>query len=464
MKDGLRFVDCDMHIQEPGDLFERYLDPAFKSRVTTVVSANGELRRGGWIIDGLPTSMDVDLQQYRKRSSAGALGAPILGSATGQLSASRSAATGRLGFAIERDYDSEAQVMALEMEGVDIAVLFPTGGLALLARDDMDPLLSLALCEAYNNWIHEFCQRSPDQLKFAAMLPMHDVNLACQELLRCVRELGAVGSFIRPNLVNGHFWHSNYWDPLYTMHEDLDVTWGFHEGTGAWYSHMNTLYGENRFYRHVASHWIEMQQSLIAQIIGGVYEFHPKLRVGFLEAQNSWATRSAEPHRVGLCQLPRLPRAVPDADAQGVLPAKLLGRRRGQRAGDRVHRPAHRRRPDVHLHGLSPLRLQLPQCLQQPAGKCAQGDGGADPLRGSEALRFHRGRLPEGGRRGCRTRGRGRARRQIGPPDGESLLPRGPVREQANDDSALRGTGAKGGVDGAGCSARLRDEARCASG
>ena len=33
MKDGLRFVDCDMHIMEPPDLFERYLDPAFKHRV-----------------------------------------------------------------------------------------------------------------------------------------------------------------------------------------------------------------------------------------------------------------------------------------------------------------------------------------------------------------------------------------------------------------------------------------------
>ena len=52
---------------------------------------------------------------------------------------------------------------------------------------------------------------------------------------------------------------------------------------------MNTLYGENRFYRHVASHWIEMQQALVAMIIGGVFEFHPNLRVGFLEAQNSWA-------------------------------------------------------------------------------------------------------------------------------------------------------------------------------
>src|SRR2546426_9198858 len=29
-------------------------------------------------------------------------------------------------------------------------------------------------------------------------------------------------------------------------------------------------------------------QAMIAMVIGGVFEFHPKLRVGFLEAQNSW--------------------------------------------------------------------------------------------------------------------------------------------------------------------------------
>ena len=32
MKEGFRFVDCDMHIMEPTDLFDRYLDPAFKPR------------------------------------------------------------------------------------------------------------------------------------------------------------------------------------------------------------------------------------------------------------------------------------------------------------------------------------------------------------------------------------------------------------------------------------------------
>ncbi len=285
MKDGLRFVDCDMHIMEPPDLFDRYLDPAFKHRVSTPVGADGRPTRGlsGMIyIDGLPTS-DSDVQQYRKRRRPGPT------NSTQPLSGSRLADTGRLDFAIERKYNGEAQVMGMVMEGVDIAVLYPTTGLSLIARDDLDPQLSLALCQAYNNWIHEFCGHSPERLKFVAMLPVHDVHLACRELVRCVRELGAVGSFVRPNLVNGRYWHSNYWDPLYTLHEELGVTWGFHEGSGALYSHMNVLYGENRFYRHVASHWIEMQQALIAMIIGGVFEFHPKLRVGFLEAQNSWA-------------------------------------------------------------------------------------------------------------------------------------------------------------------------------
>jgi predicted TIM-barrel fold metal-dependent hydrolase len=285
MKDGLRFVDCDMHIMEPPDLFHRYLDPKFRDRVTLPLGADGRARRGTIVIDGLPTTMDAELQQYRKRSSSGKTSAH----ASQPLSGSRLQETSRLDFAIERHYNAEAQVMGMEMEGVDIAVLYPTTGLSLIARDNLDPQLSLALCQAYNNWIHEFCQYSPERLKFVAMLPVHDVHLACRELLRCARELGAVGSFVRPNLVNGHYWHSNYWDPLYTLHEDLDVTWGFHEGTGAWYSYFNVLYGENRFYRHVASHWIEMQQALIAMIVGGVFEFHPRLRVGFLEAQNSWA-------------------------------------------------------------------------------------------------------------------------------------------------------------------------------
>ena len=40
MKDGLRFVDSDMHVMEPPDLFERYLDPTFKDRVSVRIGAD----------------------------------------------------------------------------------------------------------------------------------------------------------------------------------------------------------------------------------------------------------------------------------------------------------------------------------------------------------------------------------------------------------------------------------------
>ena len=150
MKEGLRFVDSDMHIMEPPDLFERYLDPAFRSRVSLPIGADGRPRRGTIVIDGLPTTMDADMQQYRKRSSAGS----STSHSTQPLSGSRLQSTNRLDFAIKRNYDPEAQVIGMAMEGVDIAVLYPTSGLSLIARDNLDPHLSLALCQAYNNWIH----------------------------------------------------------------------------------------------------------------------------------------------------------------------------------------------------------------------------------------------------------------------------------------------------------------------
>ena len=36
MKDGYRFVDCDMHIMEPIDLFDKYLDPGFTAALASM--------------------------------------------------------------------------------------------------------------------------------------------------------------------------------------------------------------------------------------------------------------------------------------------------------------------------------------------------------------------------------------------------------------------------------------------
>src|SRR5262249_33636582 len=171
MKNGHRFVDVDMHVIEPPDLFNKYLDPAFRHRVTTPVlgprpPGSRPLGLTPWLIDGTPINLDGLLTQYNKRRT------PVI----------TRRARAAIGFALESGYDPERQTLGMEMEGIDIAVLFPSAGLAFMSRDGMDPSLSHAICRAYNDWIYDFCSYSPALLKMAAMLPVHDVNLACQEL------------------------------------------------------------------------------------------------------------------------------------------------------------------------------------------------------------------------------------------------------------------------------------------
>src|SRR5437879_12716162 len=106
MKDGIRFVDSDMHVMEPPGLFDRYLDPRFKHRVSVPVGADGRPNRGPAaviIIDGGPT-YDLDLQQYRKRVR------PQKSQRTQLLSGSRIFDAGRLDFAIDRGCYSGAHV------------------------------------------------------------------------------------------------------------------------------------------------------------------------------------------------------------------------------------------------------------------------------------------------------------------------------------------------------------------
>ena len=54
-----------MHIMEPVDLFDKYLDKKFRDRVVLPVDSKGQFKRGMIVIDGQATSFDHEMQQYR---------------------------------------------------------------------------------------------------------------------------------------------------------------------------------------------------------------------------------------------------------------------------------------------------------------------------------------------------------------------------------------------------------------
>ena len=195
MKNGFKAMDSDMHVMEPCDLWQKYIDKHFLDRAP--VGLNRHKRDLGVQVDGKimprPTPKPIPaLRPIRER---------ILNEKYPEEEA--------------RDFDNVAQVRAMDKEGLDVAILYPSRGLFVLAVDGLDPELAAAIAKAYNDWMHDFCQVAPNRMYGAGIVAPHDVSSAVEETRRVVKELGFRSVLMRPNHVNGKMWSDPYYDPLW---------------------------------------------------------------------------------------------------------------------------------------------------------------------------------------------------------------------------------------------------------
>ena len=98
---------------------------------------------------------------------------------------------GKLGAKPEGPRD---QIAAMDRDGIDIMVLYPTAGLHIGALHELD--FATALTQAYNEWMFHFCKTDPQRLKFVALLAPQDPKAAAEELTRAVTERGAVAGVL----------------------------------------------------------------------------------------------------------------------------------------------------------------------------------------------------------------------------------------------------------------------------
>src|SRR5262249_39225580 len=90
----------------------------------------------------------------------------------------------------------------------------------------------VAACQrAYNDWAAEFCRAHPRRLFAMAAVPLQDIDLACREAERAVKQLGLQGVFVRPApyIDELPFSHPVY-DRFWATCQDLDVPVAFHPG------------------------------------------------------------------------------------------------------------------------------------------------------------------------------------------------------------------------------------------
>jgi predicted TIM-barrel fold metal-dependent hydrolase len=267
---SFKVLDSDIHIIEPPDLWQRYIDPEFRDRAPYGLTEDmGDLRLAH---DGKPWGrVAVDASSSRRREGH-----------------SYAHNQERWRPFKERGWDSKVQLEAMDTEGIDVAVVYPSRGLFALSVPDMDPPFAAAMARAYNNWLKDFCSEDPRRLIGAGMISPFDVNDAVSEARRCVKELGFRGVFLRPNIVNGRNWHDPYYEPLWTMLEELQVPLGFHEGAGALLPQVGEQFGANAMLKHVYCHPVEMMLAAGSFCMGGILERHPRLRVAFLEGNCGW--------------------------------------------------------------------------------------------------------------------------------------------------------------------------------
>ena len=272
-KKGYKVLDSDLHIMEPTDLWQRYIEPEFKDRAPRGLTDSASTGTPLVDSDGRPWGRTLVSAQASQRRRTGK---------------HYHVHQEQMKPYAQGGWTSEVQLGAMDEEGIDVAVIYPSRGLYALSIPDMDPALAAAVARAYNNWLYDFTQADPDRLKGAGMVSPFDVGDAVSESRRCVNELGFKGVFLRPNRANGHNWHDPYYEPLWSALEELGTPLGFHEGSGAALPQVGEQFGANDMLQHVFCHPIEQMMAAASFCAGGVLERHPSLRVAFLEANCSW--------------------------------------------------------------------------------------------------------------------------------------------------------------------------------
>ena len=272
-KQGFKIIDSDLHWIEPGDLYDTYLEERFQKKAPRLVT----------LPDGRKTRMmdGKEIPPWRSSEEVSKVNEPLSKKAAHYFEKGRA-----------RNFDPPTYIDAMDVEGIDVAIMFRTMASMYISDDDMEPEFAAALSRGFNTWAADFCKANPQRFKGTAILSQHDPEEAAREARRAIEELGHVAIVLLPMPIAGKQVHDPEFDVLWAEIERLNVPVCFHGTSGA----LSREYIQTRMVghpafrtlSHAASFTLELMLAAGSMILGGVLQRFPKLRVAFLEGNCSW--------------------------------------------------------------------------------------------------------------------------------------------------------------------------------
>ena len=274
MKDGFRIIDSDIHVIELDEVYRDHLDPQYHAVAPRFL---------GWSEANFP-HWDVQGRIIPPWSAW-----PEVAAAQRALDAPSEA----LYRDIRREgYSARSTLAAMDREGIDVGVVYRTFAHMVVSIDALEAEVATAYCAAFNDWLAAYCGADPRRLKPAAILSLHDPELAAAEARRAVEDKGHVAVVLLPMPVGGRMVNAPECDVLWREVTRLGVALAFHGTSGA----ASADYVSNRYrghpnfrtLNHAAAFSLELMSAMGAMLVGGVCQRFPELRVAFLEGNCGW--------------------------------------------------------------------------------------------------------------------------------------------------------------------------------
>ena len=187
----------------------------------------------------------------------------------------------------EHGFDPPSYLRAMDAQGIDAVVLYPSVGLFVPYQPELDAAESADACRRYGDWVAQYCAHDTARLAAVGIAPLADPRRAAAEARRCA-QLGLVAMMARPNHLYGRDLGDRAYDTFYDALEETGLVLAVHEGLGL----RGATIGRDRFegfaLRHACSHPLEQMTAMASLMLDGALERHPSLRVAFLESGTGW--------------------------------------------------------------------------------------------------------------------------------------------------------------------------------
>ena len=262
-----RVIDCDGHVDEPFELFTTHIDPPYRDRAPRRIERDGVRR------------VVVDAREYPGFVKFG--GRPL-----GMLDDARIPRPIQKGPIAAGGVDPVARLQDMDEEGIDVAVLYPSGAASMCAVESPD--LEAALYRAYNRWLEEYCSADKRRLKGNFLVSMRHADLAVEEIRRLGNAEWVGGIMLSPHMDGFNLDHPRL-EPIFRAALDYDLPICIHAGAGRPpYAIGTEEASSNLFLMHAMAHPFEQMRALSSVMGGGVLDRYRKLRIGFIESGIGW--------------------------------------------------------------------------------------------------------------------------------------------------------------------------------